>query len=50
VNVTYYAAMDAINSLHAQDLEELKTYRKPPLGMHIVGEALCVMFQLPTQE
>ena len=50
VNVTYYAAMAAINSLNQKDLEELKSYRKPPEAIHIVGEALCIMFNQPSAE
>lgn len=42
--MTYYAAMEAINSLSQQDLEELKSYSKPPKAIHIVGETLCLMF------
>ncbi|XP_067931165.1 uncharacterized protein [Watersipora subatra] len=47
VNVTYYAAMAAINSLGQGALEELKSFRKPPEMIHIVGEALCIMFEQP---
>lgn len=50
VNVTYYAAMAAINSLNQKDLEELKSYGKPPQSIHIVGEALCIMFNQPATE
>lgn len=42
--------MEAINSLALKDLEELKSYVKPPEVIHIVGEALCIMFNQKNAE
>jgi len=48
--MTYYAAMAAINSLDYGDLLELKSFNTPPRSIHIVGEALCIMFNQTSAE
>ena len=47
VNPTYFAALEALESLHQADIEEIKSYRAPPAAVSMVLDAVCLLFRQP---
>ncbi|XP_071803571.1 dynein heavy chain domain-containing protein 1-like isoform X3 [Asterias amurensis] len=47
VNPVYEAAWHALKSLNSSDLDEIRTYQKPPEAVIKVVNALCLMFREP---
>ena len=47
VNPVYLAAQKALNSLHVNDIEELKSYPSPPAQVKLLTNALCLMMGTP---
>ena len=47
VNPTYFMALKALASLDLQDVAEVKKYERPPVGVKLVVEALCLLFDQP---
>eukprot|EP00118_Oscarella_pearsei_P012535 m.92931 g.92931 ORF g.92931 m.92931 type:complete len:3767 (+) comp36766_c0_seq1:23-11323(+) len=43
----YEAALAALNSLGKQDVDELRTYVRPPTDFQEVSRAVCLLFGLP---
>ena len=41
--------MSALSSLDYHDIDELKSYYKPPVGVQLVTDVLCFMFDVPQQ-
>ncbi|XP_033127107.1 dynein heavy chain domain-containing protein 1-like isoform X2 [Anneissia japonica] len=47
VNPIYEAALKALKSLNSHDLDEIRSYRAPPVAVVNVVSALCLLFQEP---
>ena len=45
VNPLFDAAWNAINSLDIHDVEEIRSYRTPPVLVTLVVDAICLMFE-----
>ncbi|XP_061072291.1 dynein heavy chain domain-containing protein 1 [Conger conger] len=47
VSPLYQAALEAMQSLSQSDLEELRRYRRPPEGVMVVMDVICLLFGRP---
>ena len=45
----YDAAMDTLKSIGSHDIEEMRSYRDPPIGVKFVANMLCEMFDKPAR-
>ena len=45
----YDAAMDTMKSIGSHDIEEMRSYRDPPIGVKFVADMLCEMFDKPAR-
>eukprot|EP00795_Rhopilema_esculentum_P014239 gene14239-5264_t len=43
----YEAALAALKSLDIHDVEEMRSYRAPPVGVKFVADMICLMFEKP---
>ncbi|XP_036393632.1 dynein heavy chain domain-containing protein 1 [Megalops cyprinoides] len=43
----YQAALEAVQSLSQSDLDEVRRYRRPPEGIMVVMDTICMLFNRP---
>jgi hypothetical protein len=43
----YQSSVDALMALDQHAIEELRSYRNPPEGVHKVMSAVCMLFDVP---
>ena len=46
VNPTYHVALTALKSINIHDIDEVRSFRAPPVGVVLVMEAICLLFSI----